>query len=89
MYLYSVGFDIPSISHICTRECFLPSYNSFASCLLSLVSFFGLPPCLPLALADSSPAFVLSNIKFLSNSDNAPNIWNMSFPVELFVLIYS
>jgi len=38
----------------------------------------GLPPLIPLCLADSSPAFTLSWIKDLSNWANAPNIWKNS-----------
>jgi hypothetical protein len=48
-----------------------------------------LPPFRPLALAASSPAIVLSRIRFLSNSATAPNTWNRSFPPGVVVSMFS
>ena len=65
---------MPIILQISAKEYFLLSYKSFANCLFSFGAFFGLHPNLPLDLAAANPDFVLSDIRFLSNSDREANI---------------
>ena len=56
---------------------------------LGVSSFFGRPPCRPLARAAARPARVRSRMSSRSNSARAPNIWKMSLPPDVVVSICS
>ena len=60
-----------------------------ASLTFDFVSWNFLPPFLPLALADWSPAIVRSRMSSLSNSASVANIPNINLPLAVVVSIFA
>ena len=88
-YLYKVGLVTFKVSQISLMVWFLASYMVWAVFCFVAPSFGFRPPLMPRFLAAFKPAWVLSTIRFLSNSDKAPKMWKISFPVGLSVSMLS
>src|SRR5215212_9742498 len=84
-YLYKVDLPTPSIEQISSTECSPSSFSLLAGLALPSSSALGLPPRHPRALAEPSPATVLSRMISLSNSAKAPKTWKISLPPAVVV----
>ena len=73
------------MEQISSTECSPSPLSLLASFALFSSSALGLPPRLPLALADSRPAIVLSRMISRSNSAKAPKTWKISLPPAVVV----